>query len=252
MSCKTGNCKESIFQNQSSVISTPQCQDNCPEQINCNGEIVSSDCVKINANLDCLGIVVNDSLTDTLQSINDKVCDIESGCKVKVSANDACCEYLGSKITSTSGSISITTLTANPSNCQTLDLNISPASTVWNNLNLTNNFSTISGWQIPQYSEPDALGRIWFRGSATVAPSIYLAPGSINNFITAVLGLNYRPTFIRTTFNGRVPSNSPTIGSQTPQIIVNPNGMIQIKNTTVNIMDSKCIICFDGFVIEKS
>lgn len=40
------------------------------------------------------------------------------------------------------------------------------------------------------------------------------------------------------------------IYSQVPQILINTNGMIQIKNSTTATLDAKGIICFDGFVIE--
>ena len=252
MSCKTGNCKESIFQNQKSIISTPQCQDDCPEEINCNGEIVSSDCVKINANLSCLEIFVNDSLTEALTSVNDKLCDIESGCKVKVSADDACCDYLYNKLTSDNQSISIEILTDEPSGCQKINIETSPSSIVWHDINMTSTFSVIPNYQRPQYSDPDALGRVWFRGSATLAPSAEILPGVPVTFATSNLGTSYRPQFIRTTFNGRVASTTSVNATQVPQILIYPTGLIQIKNSTTSKMDAKSIVCFDSFVIETN
>jgi len=130
MSCKNGGCKEPIFQNQRSVIGKPECTDDCPEDINCNGEIVSSDCVTVNADLSCIDTEVGAVLTDVLVAINTKICDnLTSTCTASVSAGDNCCGYLSDKITGGDG---IQVNVIDNAGCQTLV--ISETCWTWTNV----------------------------------------------------------------------------------------------------------------------
>jgi len=238
------NCNKTVYTNQKSNIGLPDCQPNCPEQVDCDGNVTLSDCIAVNVDLTCAETVAGDSLSTVLTAIDEKLCESTGNCTVSVTADDTCCGYLFDKLTSDNQSVTFEIL--DNAGCQKINIEVNPSTIVWHNLNLTSSFSTIPNYQPPQYSDPDALGRVWFRGSATCSPTTFLPAGSITNFITAALPTNVRPQYIRTTFNGKVAG----IYSQVPQILINTNGMIQIKNSTTATLDAKGIICFDGFVIE--
>ena len=100
--CK--DCKDSILNKQTSALGNPKCNGNCSEDITCDGNTVNSNCVIVNADLDCVGIEVGDTLTDTLVALNEKcqeTIDSGSACKVKIDADDTCCGFLEDKISST-------------------------------------------------------------------------------------------------------------------------------------------------------
>ena len=243
------NCNKTVYTNQKSNIGLPDCQPNCPEQVDCDGNVTLSDCIAVNVDLTCAETVAGDSLSTVLTAIDEKLCESTGNCTVSVTADDTCCGYLSDKLTSDNQSILIEVLTDEPSGCQKINIETKPASIVWNNINLTSSFETISGYQIPQYSEPDTLGRVWFRGSFTCKSGIYLNPGSVTTANTSALRVQYRPLANRSTFNGMVAASTGG-ASQVPRINIFTNGIIQVKNTTNNILDSRGIICLDGFVIE--
>lgn len=239
------DCRKSIFNTQTTTIAVPECQDDCPEDVNCDGEVTYSDCINVNVALSCSETAVGASLTTVLQSIDTKICNNqESTCTVSVSSDDTCCGYLQDKITVGTG---LTKTITNEGACEKVNISVNPGTIVWNNLPLSANFATITGYQIPQYSEPDALGRVWFRGVFTYGVGNIPAGGAIS-LISAALTAAYRPLYIRTYFSGK----SSVSGTGTPQLIFNPNGTITFKNTTVSQFDSKGIFSLDGFVIEKN
>lgn len=66
----------------------------------------------------CHDVSELDTLAEVLQVLIDKICECcSTGCKVAISANDTCCNYLGSKITA-GDNITITTI--NNQGCETL------------------------------------------------------------------------------------------------------------------------------------
>lgn len=240
------DCRDSILNRQKSKIANPICNNDCPTETDCQGKQTYTDCVGVNSTLPCVGTTTSDNLTAVLEAIDEKICDVaESNCTVKTTADDCGCGYLEDKLVAGVG-ITLTTLTANPSNCQTIEISTNPGSLVWNNIPLTANFSTIVGYQIPQYSDPDALGRVWFRGSFTFLTNISF--GGILNLNSSALPLNSRPQFVRTFFNGKGGGN----GTLSPQILILSNGSIQVKNTTNAVTDNKGIVSFDGFWIDTN
>ena len=100
---------------------------------------------------------------------------------------------------------------------------------------------------MPQYSDPDALGRIWFRGSFTTTGNL-INNGSYPLNSTA-LPINCRPVFARTFWNGRISSSNAT----SPQIIILNTGLIVFVNQTgIPTVANKCIVSFDGFWIDTN
>lgn len=248
--CK--DCIQPIYNTQKSNISNPECQSDCPQEVYCNGEFVYSDCLKVNVALSCIESSTNATLTSVLQLIDTKLCQVnESNCNVKVSSTDECCGYLQSKLVAGAG-ITITKNT-DGDNCETLTIASNPATLVWNNLQLTSNFtnlpSTILGdFQPPQYSNVDALGRIWFRGSFTcrVGYSLSNSSSNIANLISSGLPVGFRPQRIRILNSGR-PTN---VASPPLDILFTPSGMIYVNNNSSAPFDSKGFVTLDGFFID--
>lgn len=82
------------------IIPTPICGDDCSEDLNCI-DIWNSSCIISNPNLTCLGLTSGVTLSVVLQAIDAKLCQSLSNlnsCKVKVNAEDECCDFLGNKI----------------------------------------------------------------------------------------------------------------------------------------------------------
>lgn len=250
MSENCTDCRDSILNRQKSKIGVPQCNDECPTETDCQGKQTYTDCVGVNSALPCVGTTTSDNLTTVLEAIDEKICDVaESNCTIKVSADDCGCGYLEDKLVAGVG-ITLTTLTDNPTNCQTIQISTNPGSLVWNNIPLTANFASntgnVSGYQIPQYSDPDALGRVWFRGSFTTASDFGNVSLGVNS---SALPINSRPAFARTFWNGRTNVNN----ALSPQIIVlNTGTILFVNNTGTTAVANKCIVSFDGFWIDTN
>lgn len=247
MACK--NCKNSYYVNEESNIGNPLCQGDCDPDIDCDGNVILANCVTITANLACSGAVAGESVQEALELLDAKVCETTTNCTVSVTEDDTCCGYLSDKLVSNNQSIVFTVVTSE-SGCQKINAEVNPSALTWNNLNLTTNFSTsfTPTYQTPQYSDPDGLGRIWYRGTFRLADGITLTSGGILSVITATLGVNYRPAFARTYFNGKAGQN----GTVPLQVLFLNNGNIQVKNTSGVTADAKSIISLDGFFLEKS
>ncbi len=125
MSCP--DCKDSILNKTKSSIPNPICQgDDCPESIDCDGVSISTDCITVNAALDCSDTEVGDVLTDVLEAMDVKICTATGGTvKVSISEPDTCPGYLENKIIAGSG-ITITK-SASVSGCEKLTV----AETCW-------------------------------------------------------------------------------------------------------------------------
>lgn len=74
------NCKEPIYLNESSIIQSPSCNDSCPEEVNCNGEITYTDCVSSTVALPCIGTEIGATQTTVNQAINTALCSIGNSC----------------------------------------------------------------------------------------------------------------------------------------------------------------------------
>lgn len=245
------DCRDSILNNQTSTIGQPSCNDNCSEDISCEGIGTYSNCVEVNVALDCSETNVGDNLSTVLQAIDTKLCQsTQNNCTVKVSAEDCGCGYLENKISAGVG-ITITKITQSPSNCQTLQINTNPATLVWNNITLPSTFTTISGFQIPQYSNKDELGRVWFRGSFTISGGNSMTAGSIVN-LTTVLPVGSRPLFNRVCSGGYYkPKNTSASIDISPSYVIFLNtGVIAVKNIQGVEIDGKSVITLDGFYID--
>lgn len=73
-------CKESILNQTESLIGQTQCNDPCPQDIACE-DIIPSNCVFYSGvNLQCSGIVYGDILTNALQKIEQKLCNVSEKC----------------------------------------------------------------------------------------------------------------------------------------------------------------------------
>lgn len=127
------NCKDPIYLNTASIISTPICQDDCPTEINCNGEVTYTDCVKTTIAFDCIGTSETATQTEINQAINDKLCENQqSTCTVSVDANDTCCGYLGDKLIAGTGVTITKNIATDTEGCKTLT--VSESCYTWNNV----------------------------------------------------------------------------------------------------------------------
>lgn len=106
---------------EKTLIPAPICQDECDNTPQCEDEL-DANCITVTPALPCIDTEANTALTIILQAIDAKLCQSVSNlnsCKVKTSANDSCCDYLGNKI-SVSGGLIKTTVSSN--NCETLNI----------------------------------------------------------------------------------------------------------------------------------
>lgn len=143
------DCKQSIFDDEPSKIPAPLCADNCPEDVNCNGEVLASACVYVNVALPCVDTTVNEDLTTVLQALDAKVCESNSGnCYVKIDADD-CCGYLESKLTAGDG----ITITKDVVGRDCKDLTIALDCPIWNTVTLNSKWANYGGVHQPlEYS----------------------------------------------------------------------------------------------------
>lgn len=81
---------------------------------------ITTDCVTTVKLYNCFQTASGTSLTTVLDKIDALICAITPSCKIQISADDNCCDYLGSKITSSS--LNITTVTNTGTGCQTLNI----------------------------------------------------------------------------------------------------------------------------------
>ncbi len=96
------------------------------------------------------------------------ICALGDTCKIRISENDECCDYLSSKLISTDDSITLTPVDAEDddgNNCQTLDLSVNfPVEVlVWHDLVQASPFTIATRFQ---YSK-DSLGNVYIRGAIT-------------------------------------------------------------------------------------
>lgn len=247
--CK--DCRDSILNNQDTTIPSPICQGDCPEDVSCEGIGTYSDCVEVNVALDCINTEVGDNLSTVLQAVDEKLCQSTRNTRtVKVSSNDCGCGYLENKLSQGTG-ITITKVTQSPSGCQTLQISQNPGTLVWNNFTLSSSLTTIPNVQIPQYSNPDALGRVYFRGSFTFSGTFN--PGNIINFSSS-LPVGSRPLAIRFCTGGyyRYAFNNTTMLVSPTLVYFYTNGGIAVKNITTSPVDNTSLVVLDGFFIDTN
>lgn len=134
------------------IIPTPDCGDGCNEDLNCI-DVWNSSCIISNPNLTCLNLTSGVTLSVVLQAIDAKLCQSVSNlnsCKVRVSANDECCDFLGNKISVTNGLSK--SILRQENNCETVNI----AHPTWNSVNITqffNNFTAgENGLNLPKAS----------------------------------------------------------------------------------------------------
>jgi len=120
------SCPDCI-KNKKSYIPSPLCgSGDCPEDVGCD-DIVNTTCINVVTALDCVGTVSGATLDNVLQEIDAKVCEQTSNinaCKVKTVSEDACCDYLGNKITS---SLGIAKTFVSAQNCVTVNFALQEA-----------------------------------------------------------------------------------------------------------------------------
>jgi hypothetical protein len=118
---------------EKTLIAQPNCGSNCPEYVGCDDDL-NANCVTVTPALPCIGTAANTPLTEVLQATDAKLCQSTSNlnaCKVKVSANDECCDYLGNKISVTNGLVK--TILRQENNCETVNI----AHPTWNTVEIT-------------------------------------------------------------------------------------------------------------------
>lgn len=151
---------------QSSLIPSPICVGNCPQNVACT-DVLSSDCVYYNgATLTCISdptsagrqVQNGDSLTTVLNAINNSY-------GVRVSASDICCGYLDTKIMSSNPAqlgVSVQTL----SGCQVLVLTPASGSTQTCVAKVSANGSDSCDYLINKVESTDSSLTIAYDGSA--------------------------------------------------------------------------------------
>lgn len=243
--CK--DCKQSIFNNQDSSIPEPLCQGDCPEDVNCNGEVTYSDCVSVNAALDCFDTEVGDSLTSVLQAANEKCKQggSSSNCKVKVSSDDTCCGYLDTKITSSDLDISI------PDGTSCKALVISEKCRTWTDVRPTDGLpgSFIGNWgnftpfsaQVAGYSLKNC--EVKLRGTVF-----------INNYnpganIIYVLPVGSRPQYLRV-FSVNLANSLNGQPMESGFIYIAPSGEVALTYTQLS--SGTTVVSFDGLSFETN
>jgi hypothetical protein len=244
------DCRDGILNGQDSINGLPICSDNCGSETDCEGIQTYSDCVGINPALACIDTdgatgTTPVSLSDVLLLMDTKLCQVTTAnCSVKVSATDPCCDYLINKLSAGTG-ISLTKTVVAPSNCEKIVIATNPGTLVWNNITLPASLTVLSGFQIPQYSDKDALGRVFFRGSFGFSTS--LAIGSVIN-IASPLPVGSRPLYKRLTYNGRADGN----GTMPVEFAIVSSGVMSVKNTSNTVANVRGIVCLDGFNIDTN
>lgn len=146
---------------EKTLIPAPICQDECDNTPQCEDEL-DANCITVTPALPCINTAANTALTIILQAIDAKLCQSVSNlnsCKVKVSAIDNCCDYLGAKINVGSG---LTKGNSFNEGCEKLIIN----HPTWNSVNFNqvlNPFFTLgsNGLYIPKAST-------YFNGSQRV------------------------------------------------------------------------------------
>jgi hypothetical protein len=68
------DCKTTIYNYQKSVIPKVICQGDCPEEVNCNGEVTYTDCVVSNVALSCIEKSVGATQTEINQAFDAALC----------------------------------------------------------------------------------------------------------------------------------------------------------------------------------
>ena len=96
MSTPCTNCKDSILNKTSTLIGSPLCNGNCPEDYVCL-DITPAGCVSIQGKEDC--ITNGDTVQEQIDNIRDYVCNTVASqdIYVKVNSNDAVSGYLFDK-----------------------------------------------------------------------------------------------------------------------------------------------------------
>lgn len=208
------DCKSSILNSSTSTIPTPVCQEDCGENVDCNGEVIASDCVYVNVPLTCLETSTGDKLTTVLQTIDAALCNtVEASCQVKINAED-CCDYLGNKIIEGNG-ISVDEVSYGSRGCKALQISLDCPT--WNSATLASKWANYGG--VHQTLEYSSVVGCIVKIRGTVKSS-----GAYNTSTTTIFTLpaNHRPSKQRT-FGGYA---MPTGNTNTPKF-----GFFTIKTT---------------------
>lgn len=242
--CK--DCKQSIYNTQESGIATPKCQGDCPEDINCNGNLVSSDCVTVNAELSCFDTEVGDTLTSVLQAANEKCGQSNnSTCTLKISSNDTCCGFLEKKLLSSDFTFSV----QNEGGCESLLL--SDKCRTWTDVRTTDGLpgSFIGNWgnftpfnaQVAGYSLKNC--EVKLRGTVF-----------INNYnpganIIYVLPVGSRPQHLRV-FSVNLSNSLNGQPMESGFIYIAPSGEVALTYTQLS--SGTTVVSFDGLSFETN
>lgn len=181
------NCKDSILNDEDVIIPDPQCQDDCPDDVGCPDTLSSGCVIYQGSDISCLDIENGDTLTEIIVKLG-ALCDSITGsitaCKVRVNADDTCCDYLESKIKSDTLDVSVD---VDGRDCKII--RIEEKDWTWTNINITNGawvsaktLAPYSDWATLQYGvkndEVQLKGGL-FKSSNTSNTLIFTLPLSI-------------------------------------------------------------------------
>jgi len=238
MSCT--DCRDSILNNQGSIIATPACQDNCPEEVDCAGISTYSKCVMVGIALECIDTQPNTPLDTVLALLDNKACQAYTDTyKVKVDVDDTCPGFLDDKIESDSFVIDI----SDNSGCKKITINEKR----W--ADLYEDFPTLSSpWEeatgtVASLQYAIRNDEVRFKGAITI-PTIgneYPSGGYVN---IATLPAEACPTepriFFQTFGKSAPPANAPVQWT----LIINTDGSIDIITNTLSPGDTFGSIVF--------
>ena len=229
MSENCTDCRDGILNRQKSKIGVPQCNDECPTETDCQGKQTYTDCVGLNASLDCVGTTTQNTLTEVLVAIDEKICEQSTNtCGVSVSDNDTCCGKLNAKIVVGTGLLK--SIVAN-GRCE--QLKISLACPTWNDVS----YNPLSKWannnsdfQPVQFSSVAGC-KVTIRGVARV--------NSYNNLIDVFtyvfqLPVLHRP-LIKRMFGGFIAQDGTNYRPYT--IVIHEDGKVYVNITASGSYD---------------
>jgi hypothetical protein len=249
------DCNDSILNGQVSLIPDPVCHNNCGTETPCEGIGTYTNCVTMNNALTCIGSISGVTLSSVLTMLDTKLCQVITGkCTVSIDANDTCCGYLGDKLIAGTGVTITKNIATASSGCKTLTISTNPETLVWHDLQLATSYETKSDtyglYQKPQYSDKDALGRVWFRGSFTKKLGYTLPSAQVEGVLSVALPTTLRPKFVRTSLNGRCNGN--VNQTQTLQLHILISGVFSIKNYSNTPFENKGVFTLDGLWIDTN
>lgn len=175
MSCK--DCKKGYIEGQKSLISSPKCNGDCPEDVGCPFPVYTNCIIYSGPDLSCLGVNNGDDFSVALANL-ETLCENSTGnsnaCKVSINSDDTCCGYLSDKIAS--DTLDITTVTSGR-NC--LSLKVEEKLWTFNAITPLNGWINQPGFVAAQIAVKN--DEVRFRGQIQFNSNLHTSPTTVFN-----------------------------------------------------------------------